>query len=102
MHSRGHRVLRHLLPWVEGISLSVVLVCLVSIGILMGWIPIAIHSPGDNTAAASLPGRIGGATGEAVAGNDIEERMSWSKSYPTTDPLHDGSTRVPGATGPAQ
>lgn len=150
MHSRGHRVLRHLLAWVEGISLSLALACLVSIGILMGWIPISIYSPGDNTAAASLlapesriaaeapvapgwegdgvamsakcddcgallksiavinrprarlPGPIGGATGGAVTGNDIEERVKLSKSYPTADALDDGSTRVSGATGPAQ
>jgi len=44
----------HLLPWVESISVLVLLFCLVCIAALMGWIPTSFVSPGDNTAAARL------------------------------------------------
>jgi hypothetical protein len=140
----------HRLAWVEGISVSIILFCLVGIAVLRGWISTEFYSPGYSIAAASLaaapmspvapkaantPGSEGtdvamkarcddcgdrivpirvivrfiarapDPVGDAVAVNEIEKRVSLSKSYETTVRFDDGSTRVlrvSGETTPPQ
>lgn len=54
MQPRNQRFPPNLLTWVEGISVSVILLCLVGIAVLVGRIPTPFYGPGYSIAAASL------------------------------------------------